>query len=764
MCAEDLMYLGSMPEAAALVDHSGTPPSAGLRARWTLDRARLAGGSDPDQARRLLHEALDLALQSGDGGLICLARLRLGEIATSFAEGEAYYRATIAAAEGMHDPFLTTWARMGLGYNRAKAGRYDEAIPFLEQAHQDARRLGAQALIAATLGNLGWCYWRLGDLDRAMEAYSGAEKLSAQIGWRDTQHRWQVSIGNIYMDRGDLDRAAGYQQHALELARAVGNDTWVAVALSNLVEISIQKGDLEAARNYNRQALEINRRLRNTASMIYDEAYAAEIDARSQRYGQAETGFRSVIAEASRAAVPNVLWTAHGWLAAAYQENHQAKLAEAEYRSAIDTIDREWSKLGSVDSKTTFLAPNYLIGLFQDYVDFLIQNGQRDHALEMAESSRARVLSQKLERVGALAPNFRIGQLISAARASHTVILSYWLTPRRSSVWVIGAGRLSRFDLPPEQEIAGLVERYGRIITQGGDPLARRDPVVEALYQAVLGPADKLIPPGSDVIIVPDGPLHQLAFGSVVVPGPPPHYWLEDVAVATAPSLRALQPASSHPARTPKLLLIGDPVLVGREYGPLPNVGNEIAAVEQQFPAADRSIFTGAKAVPAVYRQADPGSFTNIHFATHATANRESPLNSAIILSHQGEDYKLYARDVAAVPLNAELVTISACRSAGAKAYSGEGLLGFAWAFMQSGAQNVIATLWDEDDASSVEIMRRLYAEMAAGQTPSRALRTAKLALLHKGGRGRLPYYWGALQVFTRQIAVAQHPLHLARN
>lgn len=758
------MYLGRMPEAAAVVDKVNAPHSAALRARWTLDRARLAGGSDPEKARQLLHEGLNLALASGDSALICLARLRLGEAATDFAEGEGYYRATISDAERQHDAFLTTWAHMGLGYNRAKFGRFDEALPFLERAHDEASRLGAKALIAGTLGNLGWCYWRLGDLDRAMTAYTGAEKLSAEIGWRDTQHRWQVSIGNIYMDRGDLDRAASYQQHALELARAVGNDTWVAVALSNLAEISIQKGDLDAARNCNSQALEINRRLGNTSSKIYDETYAAEIDARAHKYAQAESGFRSVIAEASRAAVPNVLWTAQGWLAAAYQENHQAKLAEVEYRAAIDTIDREWNKLASDDSKTTFLAPNYLIGLFQDYVDFLIENGQTDRALEMAESSRARVLSQRLERVGALAPNFRIGQLLSAARASHTVILSYWLTPKRSSVWVIGSGRLSRFDLPPESEIAGLVERYGRIITQGGDPLVRHDAVISDLYKAVLGPVDKLIPPGSDVIVVPDGPLHQLAFGSVVVPGRAPHYWLEDVPIATAPSLRALQPAAGHSARTPRLLLIGDPVLTGQEFGPLPNVGKEIAAVEQQFPAAERTVFTGAEAVPPVYRNADPGAFTNIHFATHATANRESPLNSAIILSHQGENYKLYARDVAAVPLRADLVTISACRSAGARAYSGEGLLGFAWAFMQSGAQNVIATLWDEDDASSVEIMRRLYAEMAAGQTPSRALRTAKLALLHTGGRGRLPYYWGALQVFTRQIAAPQHPLKLARK
>jgi len=51
------------------------------------------------------------------------------------------------------------------------------------------------------------------------------------------------------------------------------------------------------------------------------------------------------------------------------------------------------------------------------------------------------------------------------------------------------------------------------------------------------------------------------------------------------------------------------------------------------------------------------------------------------------------------LPLQAELVTISACRSAGARTYSGEGLVGLAWAFLNAGAHNVVAGLWNVEDA-----------------------------------------------------------------
>ena len=231
------------------------------------------------------------------------------------------------------------------------------------------------------------------------------------------------------------------------------------------------------------------------------------------------------------------------------------------------------------------------------------------------------------------------------------------------------------------------------------------------------------------------------------------HYWIEDAAISTAPSLRALQfGATRRTGGVPKLLLIGDPILTGQEFAPLQNIGQEIAAVEAPFPPGNRVVLTGARAVPGEYAKASPISFEYIHFATHSTANVESPMNSAIILSRQGENYKLYARDVAGLPLHAELVTLSACSSAGAKAYSGEGLMGFAWAFLQAGAQNVIATQWDESSDVSADLMRVLYRQIAAGQSPARALRAAKLDLMNSAPRHRLPYYWGPLQVFTRRI------------
>jgi CHAT domain-containing protein len=71
---------------------------------------------------------------------------------------------------------------------------------------------------------------------------------------------------------------------------------------------------------------------------------------------------------------------------------------------------------------------------------------------------------------------------------------------------------------------------------------------------------------------------------------------------------------------------------------------------------------------------------------------------------------------------------------------------------LQAGAQNVIATQWDESSDVSADLMRVLYRQIAAGQSPARALRAAKLDLMNSAPRHRLPYYWGPLQVFTRRL------------
>ena len=79
----------------------------------------------------------------------------------------------------------------------------------------------------------------------------------------------------------------------------------------------------------------------------------------------------------------------------------------------------------------------------------------------------------------------------------------------------------------------------------------------------------------------------------------------------------------------------------------------------------------------------------------------------------------------------------------------GEGLVGFAWAFLGAGARNRIAGLWEVDDRSTAQLMEAMYSELKRGSPPPQALRQAKLALVRSGGSFHKPYYWAPFQLFT---------------
>ena len=63
---------------------------------------------------------------------------------------------------------------------------------------------------------------------------------------------------------------------------------------------------------------------------------------------------------------------------------------------------------------------------------------------------------------------------------------------------------------------------------------------------------------------------------------------------------------------------------------------------------------------------------------------------------------------------------------------------------MYAGARAVVASLWQVDDESTAELMKRFYRGMMQEKLPPAAsLRAAQLEMLKKK-QWQSPYYWGA--------------------
>ncbi len=765
--AEVLLGQGNAAPAVKLLtgDMPAAPAFDELRGRQLLDLGWAASNvSDWEGSLPYFQQAARIARRQGFIPLLAETLLRQGDSLVRLGNldgAQQDFRSALALARQQHDVYLEASALGTLGFVRMNDARYDEAIDFFDQALPLFRKIPSPRLTARTLDNLGYCEYQLGDEEKAIPLFEEASQLTARA------HLWldlQISLGRMgdaTAGSGDPARALGYYKRALEAARRAGNRYWMANWLYDLATTSIRQGQLDQAKRYNDQALALQQQMNNPMERLWPVLNTARLAELKNQPAAAEDAYHAVIAGAEGAGSlrdPSIVIQARSGFARLLVNSGHARQAEAQWQKTLALINASRAGLQRDEHRLTYLSS--MIRFYQDYVDFLAAQGRMEQALLVAESSRARLLAEKLQSARPVALAVTLPQLRALARRSHAVLLAYWLAPRRSFLWVVTPTGLTTFTLPAADKVTQLTDAYARAITALEDPLATANPAGAELYRLLLEPARALIPPGSRVAIEPDAALYNLNFASLPVPQPSPHYWLEDVTLSVVPSLATLA-QRAHPARRlpDSLLLIGNPDSPDPKlYPQLASASREIEQIQGRFPRAREVVYTGAAATPDAYAASQPSSFRFIHFTAHAVANRAEPLDSAVILSRHNDQYKLYARDVMDLPVRADLVTISACRSAGARSYAGEGLVGLAWAFLRAGSRHVIAGLWEVDDNSTAGLMAGLYAGLLSGQGPAGALRAAQLSLLHSDGAFHKPYYWAPFEVFADALGSGPAP------
>jgi tetratricopeptide (TPR) repeat protein len=294
-------------------------------------------------------------------------------------------------------------------------------------------------------GNLGWSYYSLGDFDRALALLSSSEALAGEIGRENDRQLWLGDIGNIYLPRRDFDRAISYYQKAKQMAVQTGNRLSVVIWLDNCAWASLGKLDLSAAESFSREELRAEQGLPDRSAELNTKLNLATVANKLGRFDLAEAGYRDLIAHSAEQ--PGIAWEAWGGLAQMYHTQGKLEEAEKAYQNAIAISDREWAALARDQSKITYL--EQVTDLYQDYVAFLTERGQAERSLEAADTSRARLLAQKVENVSAAPPRFRPKQpCVSPPTHARSCFRTGWLRNAPTS----GSSRLRdwrSFRCPP---------------------------------------------------------------------------------------------------------------------------------------------------------------------------------------------------------------------------------------------------------------------------------------------------------------------------
>jgi CHAT domain-containing protein len=732
--AEGLMRNRMAEEAVALLaeDPPQNLPLEIIGRKWIVEGQALCRTNRRPEAQAILGKA-DRRISSEEIALKAELAFAHGSCLLSSPDiAGPYFEQAARLAHGT-DPFLEASSVGNLGFLALAREHYDEAIDHLMQVLQITRRTSSPLLEEKALGNLGFSYSQLGDYRRAIDYSKQAAKVAAALGRLDDEEKWLLDLGheNDAIPGIFPGEAEASYSTALSLAKELGDAEVVHRCLHNLTQEALESHDLLKAEDYWRQ---------EAATKAPESSFnEARIAVAKRKFSKAASIFRALLANRNislvfRAAIEQQLGSV-------YWAENKTSQADFMFRKSLKTAERALAKVRE-DHRASFLDE---YPFFDPYVRFLVSQGKTVQALELAERGRTAAQFSNLTA----SKKLDIRMVAAKLRKARQIILVYQVTNEESLLWVIAASQFKIFHLPRHGEFYSQIGVYNKEIGDHHDTLGSA--TGQKLFLELVQPAVNLIPKGSSVTIVPSKVLFGLSFEALVVPGADPHYWIDDVEIQVCSSLAAALSERVLARRKPpkEMLQIGAPLEANKDFPVLKYAWEEMDTITKRFSGKAQTI-TGKDATPQAYSSSSPKNYRLIHFVTHGTASETVPLESAIILSQQTDSsYKLYARDIVKTPLRADLVTISACYSAGTRWYQSEGLVGLAWAFLHAGAHQVVAGLWEVDDAATPQLMDHFYEGLQQGKSAAAALRSAKLKMLHSGTVYKHPFYWASLQLYT---------------
>lgn len=337
------------------------------------------------------------------------------------------------------------------------------------------------------------------------------------------------------------------------------------------------------------------------------------------------------------------------------------------------------------------------------------------------------------------------------------VLIEFLVAERETEVFLLDRGDLAHHTICCSRDSLNTWVRTLRAYIQADTSTAVLVPLSRNLYDLLLAPLLENRPAVHRLLIVPDGVLGLLPFAAL-------HdgtaYLAERYPLTLAPAASLLDPALAAFKRRGDraLLAVGNPasfrtgnLLASSQrgsqrwsFGELPYAEDEVRRIGAHFRRA--RILVGQGATEEAVKTAAPG-VSHLHFATHGIAEEHEPLMSALVLAQDDdplEDGLLQAHEIMTLPLTAELVVLSACNTGLGRVMGGEGILGLTHAFLCAGARGLLMSLWEVPDRTTADFMERFYAQLAAGEAPAEALRTARAQAIAAGRHVR---EWAAFEL-----------------
>jgi CHAT domain-containing protein/tetratricopeptide (TPR) repeat protein len=759
--------------------------------------------AEPHAALRYYGQALDLARASGQRlrealvlNNLGLAYFSLGDLETALK----HYHQALAVIQTLSGHPNEERTLINLGQALLRMGRFEEAKASFLQAL--AATKDPEARMSAFLSQS----YLLVALKQPAQAVAPARQaLELAQGFPDREANALCALGIAHREAGDLPAAREELSRALALVHTLQDRSREAEIGVSLAKAERDAGDRAAARGQARASVDLleslrtkvfDQRLRTSFLATKQNFYEVYIDTLMPRGkpapAAADVAAALQVSERARARSLLDILTESG---ADVRAGGDPALAQREQRlhDRLNSLDSYRFKLLSAEKPD-----RRKLGETERQLEEALDGYRKAQADLRASSPGYAALTQPQP--------LSVDEIRAQVLDGRALLLEYALGEKRSFLWVVTPGEVASFELPGRDRIEPLARRYYELVTARNlqppaESLAARKRRIEKadaeaeragseLSHRLLAPAARLLG-DRPLLVVADGALQYVPFAALPSPGAsaPLASRHEVVSLPSASALAALRhQVRNRPRAAKALAILADPVFQATDerlthsshrpqpptlsarrdggwsperqdgeqelasFGRLPSSDKEARTISALVPRGSLLLATGFAATRAKALSPELAGYRNLHFATHGVLDSRRPELSKLVLSLYDEHGRtqngfLPLNDIYNLHLNADLVVLSACRTALGQEIRGEGLVGLTRGFMYAGAARVLASLWSVEDRATAELMGELYRGMLRqGLSPAAALRRAQLAML-KSPSHRAPFYWAGFSL-----------------
>lgn len=704
------------------------------RGRLELHRGRF------EAALKLLEAALREAELDGMPQELAEARRDMADLYLALnllPEAVALYDLTIAACIAYDSPEERAWAEVQRAQAVARQGESSLAMEGFEAARTLFEAQDNRVGLALTDLRLATLDLRLGNAARALrraEASAAAFEVAGVDGWR-----YEADLVATESKAALGFTAAAAVQFELLLPQTEGLPELQAACHAGLGMLLYKKADRVAAQI----------QLEKSIACVEQQRSALPGDEFRTAYGaNKQLPHDTLVAMAMEDTGPGAstqllrrLENARAKsLATAIAHNDHADVVDAASREQLRWLNEQWSlAIGHGDTKRATQLQLRTRELERNW----LEQQRRIRAAAGFSGSSGVVSADTLD----------VGEL-QAQLADDAAMVVYGLVNDQLAACVVTRKQIRHVvtkatgldDRIQQLDFQVNALRFGAqsLRTHAAQMLQRTRAHLQALYDLIWRPLAPLVADHERIIVAPHRSLHYIPF-CALHDGQQSLLDRHELSLTPSATLWLGQPQSSGTSRDPLGTRLRRVAAVGHGGASLPHVANELQAVANAFRAVtggSAALHIDEDATHASLKAALEGADV-LHLACHGQFRADSPYFSSLQLA----DGPLTVRDAAKLPLNAQLVTLSACETALSRVAPGDELLGLLRGFLMAGAKNVIATRWTVDDASTASLMASFYGKLLSGGAPGAALRAAQLELTVDQPH---PYHWAPFTHYER--------------